>query len=346
VSDLRFLSICSGIEAFSVAAQGLPYEPVGFCEIDPHASALLAYRYPDVPNFGDFTAADFSRIGRVDVLAGGTPCQAFSVAGSRLSLADARGNLTLAFTVLAHELVGSHGLQVAFWENVIGVLNTPDNAFGCFLGALVGHDRAIDAPRGGKWADVGMVAGPRARAAWRVFNAQHFGLAQRRRRVFLVADFGGRADPAEILFEFQSLHGDFAPGREAREDIAGTLSARTQGGGGLGTDFECDGGLVAAFDARQTDVCVYGDITGPLDTKFPGASIADPSATWAVRRLTPIECERLQGFDDNYTLISENTPDGHRYKQLGNSWAVPNVRWILKRIANRLGSAGIMEAAE
>ncbi|TCR69709.1 DNA cytosine methyltransferase [Bosea sp. BK604] len=241
---IRYLSVCSGIEAFTVATEGLGFAAAAFSEIDRFASAVLAERFGSnmpgeplpknaPPNIGDFTRllddADLrASLGRIDLLVGGTPCQAFSFAGKRLSLADARGNLTLAFAVLAHELV-RHGLRNAVWENVPGVLSTPDNAFGCFLGALVGADAPLDLPRGiGRWPDAGMVSGPRARAAWRVLDAQYFGLAQRRERVLLVVDLGGGADPASVLFEPQSLQGNSPPRREKGERAAGA----TQGGAG------------------------------------------------------------------------------------------------------------------
>ena len=243
---IRYLSICSGIEAWTVACEGLGYQPVAFSEIDKFASAVLAHRFGSnmpgeplsgnaPPNIGDFTRliedeALRAQLGRIDILVGGTPCQAFSFAGKRLSLADARGNLTLAFAVLMHELAGSHGLRNAVWENVPGVLSTADNAFGCFLGALVGADHPLDLPKGvGRWPDAGMVAGPRARAAWRVLDAQYFGLAQRRERVFVVVDLGGGADPAAVLFEPQGLRGNSPPRREAGEGAAATVTASTGG---------------------------------------------------------------------------------------------------------------------
>lgn len=245
---MKFLSICSGIEAFSVATEGLDYSAVGFAEIDKFASAVLAERfgcnlpgepYPGnaPPNFGDMTTIPLDRLDRVDLLVGGTPCQAFSFAGKRLSLEDARGNLTLYFAVLAHELARSHGLRNALWENVPGVLSTDDNAFGCFLGALVGADDALRLPAGvGRWPDAGMVAGPRARAAWRVLDAQYFGLAQRRERVFVVVDFGNGADPAAVLFEPQSLQGNSPPRREAGQKPASTVAGGARSRGGYSTD--------------------------------------------------------------------------------------------------------------
>ncbi len=282
-TGLRFLSVCSGIEAASVAWHPLGWQCIGVAEIEPFAAFVLAHHYgagrpkympnPGEPgiklkdqrsrktalkavsrlpvesvltNWGDFTKIDTKTLGRVDILAGGTPCQAFSVAGLRQSLADARGNLSLEFVRLAHELAANNGLRNVVWENVVGVLSTKDNAFGCFLAGLVGADSPIEPPRRGKWARHGMVTGPKGRAAWAVKDGQFFGVAQRRRRVLVVADFGNGADPAAVLFEPESMFRDTPPSRQAGKDIAPTISARTKGGGGLGTDFDLDGGLVEA----------------------------------------------------------------------------------------------------
>ena len=177
------------------------------------------------PNLGDFTKIDPSEWTHVEWLVGGTPCQAFSVAGARQGLKDHRGNLALAFVGLAHELASTGSLRGAIWENVPGVLSDKHNAFGCFLGALVGHDAPIVSPhRKGRWTDAGVVVGPRARAAWRILDAQHFRLAQRRRRVFVVVSFGDGPDPVEILFEPKGVLGAFAPGDRAREDVTHALA--------------------------------------------------------------------------------------------------------------------------
>lgn len=196
VWELKYISLFSGIEAATVAWEPLEWKPVAFAEIEPFPSALLAHRYPGVPNLGDVSAVDWSPYrGIVDVVVGGSPCQAFSVAGLRKSLEDPRGNLTLEYVRAVHAIRPRY----AVWENVPGVLSTSDNAFGCFLAALVGADEAL-APEE-SWPGAGMVSGPGGRAAWRLLDAQFFGLAQRRLRVFVVFCPGGGADPAEVLFE-------------------------------------------------------------------------------------------------------------------------------------------------
>jgi len=472
---LRFLSVCSGIEAASVAWPH--WQALGFAEIDKAASAVLAHHYPDVPNHGDFTKIDTTKLGRVDILCGGTPCQAFSVAGARGGLNDARGNLSLEYVRLAHELADGNGLRNAVWENVPGVLSTKDNAFGCFLAGLVGADAAVipsAKPADGKssrhwkwrkggrypvlddegeptgeyvtvepwhaltWPSHGMVAGPKGRAAWAVKDAQYFGVAQRRRRVLVIADFGNGADPAAVLFEPDSVCRDSPPSRETGEGVAGRtsygispdcLDRDGEGAGGtagersgLGLDKEIAYALRAKraggvaytpeiarcvatregssqdFESTTMVVSVTGQITHSLTAEghdasedgsgrgtpiiafnaeaqadqLPGvgrdtslndgltvsqrAAIASKSAA---RRLTPKECERLQGFPDNYSRIPvrwypkkkvtrtrpddmwEADPaggfwlmaaDGPRYKQLGNSWAVPKFRWLGERI--------------
>ncbi len=250
---MKFLSVCSGIEAASVAWSPLGWKAVAFSEIEPFPCAVLAHHYPSVPNLGDMTTIA-SRVltGEVpapDVFCGGTPCQAFSVAGLRNSLDDARGNLTLKFVEIAnaidHVRAGRGEDEcIVFWENVPGVLSTKDNAFGCFLAGLAGEDGPLEPP-GGKWANAGAVYGPRRAVAWRTLDAQYFGVAQRRRRVFVVASARKGFDPAAVLFEWDGVRRDTAPSRQARQ-TAHTIPARSTAGGGLGTDFDCDGGLQVA----------------------------------------------------------------------------------------------------
>lgn len=196
---MRYLSICSGIEAASVAWRPLGWQPVAFAEIAAFPAALLSFHYPDVPNLGDLrgiNGADFR--GKTDVLVGGTPCQSFSVAGLRRALQEERGNLALEFVRIADE----SDPAFVVWENVPGILSDRGNAFGCFLGALAGEASQLEPP-GGKWANVGYVLSPLRSIAWRVLDAQYFGLAQRRKRVFLVACPRSGADPRTILFEYR-----------------------------------------------------------------------------------------------------------------------------------------------
>ena len=264
------LTMCSGIGAPETAAPWVDWRFAS--EIEPFPRAVLqerfGYRLPDDHNqgdpllWGDMTeiTPDLLRARGIplpDIIVAGTPCQAFSVAGARKGLADARGNLTLAFVEICHAIVAARpdGRLAVLWENVPGVLSDRGNAFGCFLGGLVGAVDALPPPADGSWPGEGMVEGPRARAAWAVLDAQWFGVAQRRRRVFVVVDFGNCVDPAAVLLEPDRLRGDSPPRREAGERPAPTISARTKGGGGLGTDFDCDGGLIASmgegFDASE-----------------------------------------------------------------------------------------------
>jgi DNA (cytosine-5)-methyltransferase 1 len=198
---------------------------LAFSEIEPFPRKVLTHHYPDVRLEGDFTKLrEQDWIKDADILVGGTPCQAFSVAGLRNSLDDDRGNLTLEFVRLANAIddlrfSGGKPASIIVWENVPGVLSVKDNAFGCFLGAIVGNDAPL-IPTGGKWTNAGMVMGPTRRAAWRVLDAQYFGLAQRRRRVFVVASARDGIDPAEVLFEREGLRRNTPPCRETGQRIA------------------------------------------------------------------------------------------------------------------------------
>lgn len=199
--------MCSGIEAATVAWDALGWEPAFFSEIEPFPCALLAHHYPDVPNFGDMTKFQEWPDADIDVLVGGTPCQAFSVAGLRRGLADPRGNLTLTFLAIAER----YRPEWVVWENVPGVLSDRTGAFGAFLGGL--------AELGYGWA-------------YRVLDAQYFGLAQRRKRVFVVGSAGGWTRAAAVLFESASLRGDSAPSRQAGQSVANSIVERPDRGGG------------------------------------------------------------------------------------------------------------------
>ena len=403
---MKYLSVCSGIEAATVAWHPLGWEPLAFSEIEPFPRQLLQHHYPDVPLHGDFTVLrDEPWIADADVLVGGTPCQAFSVAGQRQSLADDRGNLTLEFVRLADAVddlrrAGGREPAIIVWENVPGVLSVKDNAFGCFLAALVGNDAPV-VYTGKRWTNAGLVIGPKRAAAWRVLDAQYFGVAQRRRRVFVVASARDGFDPTEVLFEREGVPRNTPPSRSQGQEIAGTLEAslgRSRGAGtptsilshwdgdefphptlnqshntgGVGQSNQelfsqrgaylapqivgcltargvedygapsVDGGhyLPVAFHPTQDPISSTDGTTHALGcgSKQGQASVAVASNT-SVRRLTPRECERLQGFPDDYTLIpvrGKPAADGPRYKALGNSMAVPVMHWIGKRIQKHL----------
>ncbi len=246
---MRFLSVCSGIEAASVAWNPIGWKAVAFSEIEPFPCAVLAHHYPDTPNWGDMTKYKEWPDVAIDLLCGGTPCQSFSVAGLRKGLDDPRGNLILTFGAIA----AKYRPKWLVWENVPGVLSSNGGQdFASFLGLITGQ--VIKVPDGG-WRNSGIVSGiPDAYGvAYRVLDAQFFGVPQRRRRVFVVGCLGDWRSAAAVLFERHSLSGDPAPSRKTRQGLAPTLSARTKGGGGLGTDFDCDGGLVAqAFGGNNT----------------------------------------------------------------------------------------------
>ncbi len=421
---MRYIDVCSGISAPTAAWKPLGWQALCYAEIEAAPRAVLAHHYPDVPLVGDFTQIEGTEYGPVDLLVGGTPCQSFSIAGLRGGLADERGNLALEYLRLAHR----SRARWLVWENVPGVLSIDGGrAFGAILGGL---------------AELGYGF------AYRVLDAQHFGVPQRRRRVFVVGYLGDWRRAAAVLFERHGLSGHPAPRREKGQN-APTIPSRSTGGGGLGTNFDCDGGLIP-FDTTQItsaanysapkagDPChplargahppaiAFGgnNCSGPIDVAtalsshggphgrqdfasetfiaFPAkdygadamencsptlraggfreshanagvmpavafsimpmnsgkdykareTDVAQPimaggpvggnqggdfiKQASAVRRLTPRECERLQGFPDDFTLVpyrGRTMADGPRYKMLGNSMAVPVMRWIGERIA-------------
>jgi DNA (cytosine-5)-methyltransferase 1 len=356
-----------------------------FAEIEPAPCSVLAHRWPTVPNLGDMTLLpDSIEAGQTpapDIFMGGTPCQAFSVAGKRASLADRRGNLTLTFVEIANAIDAVRHNRgqppaVIFWENVPGVLNTKDNAFGCFLGGLAGEDGPL-LPPGGRWTNAGCVFGPTRTVAWRVLDAQYFGVPQRRRRVYVVSG-SGSFDPCAVLFESEGVRRDSAPSREAREGAAGDAARCTVFGGNntsgpidVAPAVNANRGCHNPGDFEAVALCVTGTVTHALKAEGADASedgtgrgtpiVAFPAemsgtqvaasvgvspalsvkhttavaSTASVRRLTPIEAERLMGWPDNHTLVPHRgkpMADGPRYKIIGNGWALPCVAWIAKRI--------------
>lgn len=370
---MRYGSVCSGVEAATVAWHPLGWEPQWFSEIEKFPSAVLQHHYPDVPNYGDMTKfKEWPDDRTIELLVGGTPCQSFSVAGLRKGLADPRGNLMLTYLAIAAQ----HRPRWLVWENVPGVLSSNRGRdFGTFIGALgkLGYG-----------------------FAYRVLDAQYFGVAQRRRRVFVVGHSGDWKRAAAVLFERESLSGNPAPSREEGEKVApsttggtgergevgyidsenngvepdgvlGTLTAGSPSGGGRplpAVAIACNEVAPAVTTgppfSRTGNERVECEAIVPVTARMRGFGDYDCDGTasalkardykdatdlvasnLSVRRLTPTECERLQGFPDNYTLVGDKCYDGPRYKALGNSMAVPVMRWIGERIAKVEASSDI-----
>lgn len=395
---MRYVSIFSGIEAASVAWEPLGWEPVAFSEIEPFPSAVLAARYPRVPNLGDITKIDWSKHDdccTADLLVGGSPCQSFSIAGSRTGLNGASG-LMWEYVRAVRELMP----RWLVWENVPGALSSSHGQdFGCLLRALDGLGYGL---------------------AWRVLDAQYYGVAQRRRRVYLVGSLGDQR-AADVLFEPDCLRWDHPTSREKRQALARQAQAGAGGaddGGGCLTPWDTqsrrvyrpddawptldtrarsggDGRAVAFLPnaGHEAGLMAVGEELSPTlktdhnpavlcatdsganaalaedyaptltahegksasyvfsgqNSAMAGLSLdADTSPTLSttkpptvsarnlVRRLTPTECERLQGFPDQWTDVpyrgKDHAPDSPRYKALGNSMAVPVMAWIGRRI--------------
>ncbi|CDG20655.1 Cytosine-specific methyltransferase [Xenorhabdus poinarii G6] len=338
---MQFGSVCSGIEAVSVAWEPLGLSPAWFSEIEKFPGEVLRYHWPYVRNLGDMTRIPVliaeNQANAPDILVGGTPCQAFSIAGLRNGLGDERGQLTLSFVELANVIDSVRAANgkppaIIVWENVPGVLSS-DNAFGCFLAGLAGEDEPLQ-PSGKRWTNAGYVSGPQRAIAWRILDAQYFGVAQRRRRVFVVASARTDFCPATVLFEPDSLCRNTPPGRTARE----TTTAHAGGRAVIGSHGELNIYRLVSFGDYRAD-----DISSTLRSRDDKSAADLITTRGAVRRLTPVECERLQGFPDNHTLIpwqgraSADCPDGHRYRAIGNSMAVPVMAWIGKRILMQMG---------
>ena len=466
---MRFLSLFSGIEAASIAWKPLGWECVGVSEIEPFPCAVLAHHYPDVPNLGDVTKItedDIKKLGQIDLVVFGFPCQDLSVAGGRKGFQGERSSLFYdAIRVI--EYAKRHcGTRFALLENVPGAFSSNKGAdFTEVVKRMAGLDD-LDTPTNG-WGKEGAAVGSHGLLEWSVLDAQWFGLAQRRKRVFAIVDFGEWASRPPILLERESLRGDSAPSREAREgvtadvtrsfnesgfagyardsiagtlrqaggacghgsecltvaglssgnEVTGTLSAcngdkqflgnqeafsgdfhvieaiaiagniigRTDGNGGNGNGFDESGtcytlttndrhavayGFEPGITQREgnpkrfnSEVCptlranmgdnqvgvAYGfatkqmglDVSKECANTLVATDYKEPQSVFqksVVRRLTPIECERLQGFPDNFTQIpyrnksADDCPNGVRYKALGNSMAVNVMAWIGQRV--------------
>ena len=282
---MKYISICSGIEAATVAFHGFGWTPLAFSEIEAFPSAVLAARWPQVPNLGDMTKfAEWPEelLAECDLLVGGPPCQAFSVAGLRKSLDDDRGNITLAYVRLLNhidEVRKRHGRPpaIAVYENVPGLLSTKDNAFGCLIGALAGCDEAPETETG-KWPKAGYVCGETRRVGYRILDAQFFGVAQRRRRIFLVAvpcelvaSLGDNACPSEILSLRESVRGNPPTRSKAWEGAARSTAASLTSSGR---------GVERPRESRGQDDLVVASVCGTLsDGAHMGGGLTDRTHT-------------------------------------------------------------------
>jgi len=355
---VKYISICSGIEAASTAWHGLGWTPLAFSEIEPFPSAVLAQRYPEVPNLGDmskFREWPEALLAECELLVGGTPCQAFSVAGLRKSLDDARGNLSLIYVQMFHhinEVRRRHGRPpaIALWENVPGVLSTKDNAFGCFISGLLGVDDTLET-QDGKWPKAGFLGSETVRVGYRVLDAQYFAVAQRRRRVFLVAvpcelvaSVGERACPSEILSLRESVLGNPPTRGEAWQAVAGSVAERAASGGepyhldramfnqGVNAQYEpqiTDDGVAASMVARGPAAVAFGGnrTSGPLDVATSCLANGSPhgrmdfaSETFVVGEATGVFPRIDANVDSKWG--SNQWVDGGQYVLQGKAMAV------------------------
>ncbi|USE34710.1 DNA cytosine methyltransferase [Endozoicomonas sp. SCSIO W0465] len=450
---MRYLSLFSGIEAATVAWHPLGWMPVGFAEIEPFPCAVLEHHYPDVPNLGcvtDITEAMIKQLGPIDLVVFGSPCQDLSVAGKRKGFDGERSGLFFAAIQIIRWARKHGNCRFALWENVPGAFSSNQGKdFAEVLRLLTGTDQSCpEQPGQKKWRYAGVSFGKEGLVEWRVCDAQFYGVPQRRRRVFALADFGDWTRREPILFESESLLRDSEPGAEAWEESAPEAGTSIEAGGLTGnlsaydmTAFGQYGPGKTSSTLKQrdykdaTDLVVFepgamsrlgghwssdlspclrahmgdnhptiafnpkddpvhsntvamtlqaqgnglsaavaipihdqatrhsgkrgehqdgkgnglgiGQPGDPMNTLTAGdkhavASTSSGEAELAIRRLTPVECERLQGFPDGYSAIpwknkpAEECPDGPRYKALGNSMAVPVMRWIGNRIQTAL----------
>ena len=330
-----FGSLCSGIEAASFVLEPVGIKPLWFSEIADFPSRFLATRFPDVPNLGDMNdipqMIENEKVEIPDLLCGGTPCQAFSLAGWRNGINDDRGQLTLKYIDIINaidkkRLKKGLGRGVFFWENVEGALTDKTNAFGCFLAGLAGLEEPITVK---KWASSGILYAKERNIAWRVMDAKYFGLPQQRKRVYVL---GGGKDfhPEAILFEKGKVIDDPLKPQPAKQpSLFDTLERETPSAPFKLTK-DIDGHSIEAF--RSYSDCLYA----AYGTKWNGNAAAFNGSLFLsqdgrLRRLSPLECERLMGFPDNYTLI-DKCRDTQRYQAVGNSWAVPVIKWITQRL--------------
>lgn len=431
---MRYLSLFSGIEACTVAWKPLGWECVAVAEIEPFPCAVLAHHYPNVPNLGDvtkITEEDIKNLGQIDLVVFGSPCQNLSVAGNRKGLQGESSGLFYEAIRLISYARQHNGCRFALWENVPGSFSSNKGDDFREVVRELSANRNINTPANG-WGNTGVALGENGLVEWRVLDAQYFGLAQRRKRVFAIVDFGNWQDRPPILLEPKGVCGDTPPSRETGEKVAAIATQRLASGGEVTGTLQANCGQkqwlgnqeaftgqfhvvhgtqdpitsettanclgrnsgqenVVAYQkpvffaeprrARGVDIVgffepcptlqayagtgggntpmvahkaisVAGNIIGRSPQNGGNGNgfdeevcytltTADRHAVAAnsiIRRLTPTECEILQGFPRNYTKIPyrkkdlNQCPDSPRYKALGNSMAVPVMAWIGKQI--------------
>ena len=428
MNGMRLGSLFDGIGGFPLAAVRNGIEPVWASEIERFPMAVTTYRFPGMQHMGDITKLHGANLPVVEVIAGGSPCQDLSVAGNREGLDGERSGLFMEQVRLVKEMrkqeerrLKSSGRRTdqlirpryMVWENVPGAFSSGSMPGADFHTVLTEVCRipeesiSLPGPPGGAWTPAGLIMGEGFSVAWRVLDAQFWGVPQRRNRIFLVADFGGHS-AGEILFESDSVWQHYKESRQEREKAAGNTAegtAHTGGAGGIGgqnqmvfavhsRDTRYMGPLQAAhtlttnhsdtpFSVRQEPFCIAGNVIGrteksggngrgvqmgvcytlttedrhcvfqpgeklqlyqkiigslcAMDSKMVGNQYVEQNKCIVdgrnlVRKLIPLECERLMGFPDGWTDIP-GASDNKRYHALGNSVAVPCVDFILCGIA-------------
>lgn len=344
-NNLTFGSVCSGIEAAQLAFNPYGLKQLWSSEIAEFPSKVLDYHYPEIPNLGDMSLLpELVKNGKIqapDLFCGGTPCQAFSLAGWKNGLADKRGQLTMTFIDIANAIdevrkKENKGNSIILWENVEGVLNDKTNAFGNFIAGLAGFDDEIKIS---KWTKAGYLEGANRNVAWRVIDAKHFGLAQQRKRLYVLA--GGKDfRPDQILFEFDTkdtVKNFKLSKQENTNEIFGLFSLGNTNQETTDEKVFYKGNTKFEIFREYTD-CLYS----AYGTKWNGNAAAYNGSLYIsqddrIRRFTPLECERLMGFPDNYTMVNGNS-DTNRFQAIGNSWAVPVVKWIGGQIVSFLNN--------
>jgi len=344
---MKFLSLFSGIEAASIAWLPLGWECLAVAEIEKFPCSVLKHYYPKTPNLGDITQITEEQIkalGHIDIVVGGFPCQDVSVAGLRRGFQNEDGSSTRSGLFFeAMRVVRYATARFLLLENVPGIYSSNGGRdFASMVGEILGVE--FDVPANG-WENTGVAVSERGCFEWSTLDAQWFGVPQRRRRMFALADFGDWRSRPPILFIPHSLSGDIAPSRKKGEAITGHIEASTSSGRGYWLDAnDCAATIRAQDSITKADALVYdmrgrgdGNIAPTLCTDHArGSSDYCPivMAHGQVRRLTPRECERLMGFTSvsDYTKLSEKTPDGPRYKSLGNSMVTNCMKWIGERI--------------